>query len=155
MTETVEEAVGAAIGALRNRERTTVEIHEWLLSKGYAVAETGEAIARLVEIGELDDERFAIAFAEDKRTLAGWGSERIEAALNERGLPADLSARAAAAERRQELERAVTQLFKRGRSIDDDSARSSALGYLTRRGYPYELAYDAVRRASAGDDARC
>jgi SOS response regulatory protein OraA/RecX len=28
----------------------------------------------------------------------------------------------------------------------DEAARVRALGYLTRRGYEYELAYDAIRR---------
>ena len=53
-------------------------------------------MAELIELGELDDERFAFAFAEDKRELAGWGAERIEAALLDRGLDRALAERACA-----------------------------------------------------------
>jgi len=31
--------------------------------------------------------------------------------------------------------------------LSDERARARALAHLTRRGYEYELAYDAVRRA--------
>ena len=44
------------------------------------------AVARLTEIGELDDERFARRYAEDKRELRGWGAERIREALASRGV---------------------------------------------------------------------
>ena len=36
-------------------------------------------------IGELDDERFAHRYAEDKRELSGWGSERIRARTGREG----------------------------------------------------------------------
>ncbi len=154
ITDRVEEAVGAAIGAQRRRERTTAEMLDWLLEKGYGRDDSEEAVAQLVELGELDDERFALAYADDKRVLSGWGSERIEAALSERGLGAALVARAACEERDQELGRAVDQLLRRGMGVSDEIGRSKALGYLTRRGFTYELAYEAVRRAEVDDGAR-
>ena len=49
-----------------------------------APTEIEAAIARLTEIGELDDERFACRYAEDKRELRGWGPERIREALGSR-----------------------------------------------------------------------
>lgn len=152
--DAVEEAVGAAIGALRRRERTCSETVEWLESKGYGSDDAQDAVAKLVEIGELDDERFAIAFAEDKRALAGWGSARIETALIDRNLPPSLIARVVAEERDSELDRAVSQLRRRASGLDDDAGRARALGYLTRRGFSYELSYEAVRRASVDEPAR-
>lgn len=149
-----EEAVGAAIGALRRRERTSAEIREWLETKGYGPDDCQDAIDQLIEMGELDDERFAFAFAEDKRVLSGWGSERIESALCERGLSSALVARAVEEGRDSELERAVELLSRRIARIDDDAERAKALGYLTRRGYGYEIAYEAVRRASVDESAR-
>ena len=142
-----ERATGAAIAALRRRERTVAELHAWLCERGTEEELAGEVVAELVETGELDDERFAHAFAEDKRALSGWGAERIEAALVDRGLGRSLAERAAGEPREAQLERAVGLLSRRDDDLADEAGRARALGYLTRRGYEYELAYDAIRRA--------
>ena len=139
-------ALRAAIAALRRRERTVAELHAWLCDRGTDEELAGEVVAELVEIGELDDERFAHAFAEDKRALSGWGAERIEAALVDRGLGRSLAERAASEPRDAQLERAAELLRRRDDDLMDEAARARALGYLTRRGYEYELAYDAIRR---------
>ena len=142
-----EEALNKAIGALRRRERTSAELHAWLGERGIDEDLVEEVIAELVEVGELDDERFAHAYAEDKRALSGWGSERIEAALAERGLGRSLAERAASEPREAQLERAVAALERRGEDLSEESGRTRALSFLTRRGFEYELAYDAIREA--------
>jgi len=147
----LQDALGKALGALRRRERTAAELHRWLTERGCSEDLTEEIVAELVEIGELDDERFARAYAADKRELSGWGGHRIAAALTERGVGAALAERAAAEPREAELERAVGLVDARGEDLADERARARALAHLTRRGYDYELAYEAVRRAEAAD----
>lgn len=146
----LESALAAALAALRRRERTVAELRAWQLGRGVEGELAEAVIAELLELGELNDPRFASAFAADKRDLAGWGSERIAASLRERGIAAELVERACAEERDAELERAVRQLDARGGVGDSDAERSRALAFLTRRGYGYELAYDAIRAAGAG-----
>lgn len=143
----LEAALTAALGSLSRRERTVEEMREWLLERGFAPELVGEAIGQLVELGELDDQRFAFAFAADKRDLAGWGSERIAQGLLDRGLSRDLVERASAEEREAQVRRAAEQLAQRGGGLDAERERSRALAFLTRRGYDYELAYDAIRLA--------
>lgn len=143
----LQEALSRALGALRRRERSVAELHRWLRERGCEDELAEQVVAELVELGELDDERFAYAYAADKRELSGWGAERIAAALTGRGIAAALAERAAAESREDELERAVRQVAVRGEELDDDRGRSRALAHLTRRGYGYELAYEAVRRA--------
>lgn len=145
----LQEALGRALGALRRRERSSAELHRWLRERGCGEELAEEVIAELIELGELDDERFAHAYAADKRELSGWGAQRIEAALVERGIGAALAERAAAEPRAAELERAVRLVAARDEDLDDDRARARALSRLTRRGYGYELAYEAVRRAES------
>lgn len=138
-------ALNAAVGALQRRERTVRELHEWMLGRGLEGDLVDDVLAELVEVGELDDERFAFAFAADKRELSGWGSERIEAALVDRGLDRSLAERAAGEPRDSQLERAAELLRRRGEPLEDEGSRTRALSFLTRRGYEYELAYDAIR----------
>ena len=77
----------------------------------------------------------------------GPGADR--GALAERGVSEELIEECCGGEDREELiERASEALLQRGDTLDDDGGRSRALGFLTRRGYEYEVAYDAIRAAS-------
>ena len=142
------DAFELAIGALGRKERTRAELAGWLAARDVPADEVETTIERLTEAGELDDERFARRYAEDKRELRGWGPERIREALAAKGLPPDLVSRALGAESREaEIERASALLRRRGGPLADDADRARALAFLTRRGYDYEAAYEAVRAA--------
>jgi len=141
------DAFTRGLGALRRRERTVSELHDWLAERGFEPIEAEVAVTRLIELGELDDERFAQRFAEDKRELSGWGSGRIRETLLARGVAPELVERALAGDAPdQQVERAVSLLRTRGAALADDSERAKALSFLARRGYELELAYEAVRR---------
>ena len=115
-----------------------------------ASEEIEATIGRLTEVGELDDERFALRYAEDKRELRGWGGERIREALASRGVaPALVELALEADSHGAQVERASDLLARRGRPLAADADRARALGYLTRRGYAYEVAYEAIRLAAA------
>ena len=75
-----------AVRALSHKERSAAELATWLARRDVAAADVETVIDRLTAIGELDDERFARLFAEDKLELAGWGSERVREALLARGI---------------------------------------------------------------------
>jgi regulatory protein len=143
------DAFEVALAALRHRERTTAELTAWLERRGYGAAEIEGAVDRLTDAGELDDERFAWRYAEDKRELRGWGAERIREALLSRGLPPSLAEAAVEGDSHEaQVDRARQLLAGRGQSLGRDADRARALGYLTRRGYEYEIAYEAIRLAS-------
>lgn len=145
-----EAAMVAAVGALRRRERTVAELRDWLAGRGVGGEVLDGVIADLLAVGELDDVRFAHGFAADKRELSGWGPERIEATLIERGLERSLAEDAAREDRDEQLDRATAQLRQRFPALVDDGERARALAFLGRRGYDYEIAYDAIRRAARG-----
>lgn len=143
-----EDAFERAVGALGQRERTTAELEAWLAERGHPAAEIDAAVERLIAIGELDDERFARRYAEDKRLLAGWGPDRIARTLERRGVPRKhIMAVLEGDDESAQLERATSLLLGRGMSCDTKHERERALGLLVRRGYSLELAYDAVRAA--------
>jgi regulatory protein len=142
------DAFEAALFALRRKERTTAELAALLEGRGYNPQEVADAIARLAEAGELDDERFARRYSEDKRELRGWGPERIRAALEARGVPSGLAEAALEADTHEaQVGRARELLEARGRQLGTDGGRARALGFLTRRGYDYETAHEAIRQA--------
>jgi regulatory protein len=138
-----------ALRALSRREHTVAELRALLAKREADPAEAEEAIERLVEIGQLDDERYASLFAQDKRELNGWGPGRIREALIEKGVARSIAEAAAGGESQDELaERAADLLNRRNDDLDDDSGRGRALAFLARRGYELEVAYAAVRLAA-------
>jgi regulatory protein len=137
-----------AVRAISRRERTVAEVRAWLGEREVDPGEAEEAIQRLIEMGQLDDERYAALFSQDKRELFGWGPGRIREALVEKGVDAGIAATAAGGESADELaERAADLLEDRGDALGDDSGRGRALAFLARRGYELEVAYAAVRLA--------
>ena len=143
----LQAALEVAYRQLGRRDRTAAELRWYLRRRELDEAAIDGAIAVLIEQGYLDDGRYAMRFAEDRRTLDGWGSERIARRLEDAGVAPELIAAAVGAQDGEdELEAAVSLLRRRLTAPpDDDRARERALGLLVRRGYELELAYDAVR----------
>jgi regulatory protein len=147
--ERSHDALRTALSALRHKERTTAELAAWLRDRCFGEAEVDAAIASLIEAGELDDRRFARRYAQDKRELGGWGPARIREALAARRVPPALVEAALEEDSdRAQLDRASELLAKRFQELTAERDRARALSFLTRRGYDYEVAYDAVRRAA-------
>ena len=119
-----------------------------LLGRSVEEEDAEAAVVELCAQGYLDDARFARRFAEDRRSLDGWGPERIERALLTAGVDPELIAAALGSrDSGDELVAAVSVLRTRLRSVPaDERGRQRALALLVRRGYELDLAYDAVRR---------
>ncbi len=144
------EPLEAALRALNRRDYAVAELCSWLEGKAFDREEIEPVIEELVATGALDDERFARLFSEDKRELQGWGPERIAAGLAERGIEqALIDAYSSVEDYGGQIERARDLLQERGMTLDDERARGRALGLLTRRGYSYDAAYDAIRGLAA------
>ena len=143
------EAFELAVAAIARKERTAAELAEVLAGRGVDDDVAASVLNRLAEIGELDDERFAHAYARDKRELRGWGPDRIRAALVERGVDRPTAEAASVEPHAAQAERAASMLADRGEPLEDDAARGRALAYLARRGFDSDVAYEAVRRAAA------
>lgn len=159
-------ALSLALVYLGRRERTCEEVRRRLAREQLAPEVIEEALASLGEDGLLDDARYARLFTQDKRTLEGWGSERIRRALRERGIErelvedalaeelsppeAELPDEPAAAGAHGELARALALLRQRfPQPPGDRRERDRALGMLLRKGYDSEVAVDALARHAA------
>ena len=146
--ESLETALQRAYRYLGHRDRTVAELQRYLIGKGVGEDLADEAIAELVEQGYVDDARFARQFAEDRRRLDSWGSERIERRLRELGVGREEIAAALAVvdAGSSEVDAALALLRRRFPAPPEtDRDRDRALGMLVRRGYDLELAYDAIR----------
>ena len=142
-----ERAIHLAYKALASRDRTVSEVRSYLERKRVGPRAIEAAVEELTEGGFLDDARFARRYAEDKRSLDLWGSERIAGDLRRRGIEPQLVDQACGASTRSdELASALVLLGERvPRAPASDRERDKAWRLLVRRGYESEIAYEAVR----------
>jgi regulatory protein len=146
----LQHALDLGFRYLGHRDRTVLEMRRHLESKRVEPETIDAALAELGRMGNLDDARFARLFAEDRRTLDGWGPERIERRLTQMGVDPELIAAVTARDPQDELDAALDVLRRRlAQPPEDDRGRDRALGLLVRRGYDLDTAYAAVRRFSA------
>jgi regulatory protein len=144
--ERLQEAITRAYRYLNRRERTRAEMRAHLEGAGIDAREVEQAIAALVDDGQLDDARFARLLVQDKRELEGWGSDRIRQVLLARGVEPELIEDALAEQSAgTEMERALELLRRRFPvPAQDRRERERALGMLVRKGYDVDLALDAL-----------
>ena len=132
---------------MSQRERTVAEVRTFLERKRVEPVDIDEAVTELREAGFLDDADYARRFAEDKRQLERWGSERIARELQRRGITRDLIETTLVDRTREaELRTAVMVLEQRfPEPPRDDRERDRAWSQLVRRGYDVDIAYEALR----------
>ncbi|HEX8103554.1 MAG TPA: regulatory protein RecX [Solirubrobacteraceae bacterium] len=146
--ERLQHARDIAWRALGRRDRTEAELADTLTAKRVDPETVATVLGELREGGYVDDARYAQRFAEDRRRLDAWGSDRIERRLRELGVDSELVAAAVGQQDgADELAAAVALLERRfAAPIETPRDRDRALGMLVRKGYELELAYDALRR---------
>jgi regulatory protein len=150
-----ERAIQLGYRAVGYRDRTVAELRTFLERKRVEPEAIADAVEELTAAGFLDDPRFARRFADDKRELELWGTERIARDLHRRGIAPDLIERVVADRSREaELDTALVLLEQRLPPPRDDRERDRAWRLLVRRGYDSEVAYEAVRRHESGGDQR-
>jgi len=152
--ERLEHARAVAWRALNRRERTELELRGILAEKRVAPEEAAVVVGELLEGGFIDDAGYAQRFADDRRRLDAWGSERIERRLRALGVaPEHIAAAVGEQDQGDELEAALALLRRRVPAVPaTPRERDRALGMLVRKGYELELAYDALRRYAGADD---
>jgi regulatory protein len=123
------------------------ELRSYLERKRVEPEAIEHAVGELTAAGYLDDARFARRFAEDKRHLERWGSERIGRDLRRRGVPPDFIEVALSGQERDEELRAAIELLAMRMPVPPVGARERERAWrmLVRKGYEAELAHDAVR----------
>jgi regulatory protein len=142
----LQRALGIAYRYLNRRERTVAEVQARLEREALDETAVAAAVTMLIEDGYLDDCRYARVFAEDKRRLDEWGSERIRRTLQARGVGRDTIEQALSAQGPEsELEQALVLLRRRfPHPPVERRERDRALGMMLRKGYDSELAVDAL-----------
>ena len=150
-----EKTMTRALKLLSYKPRSVAEMRARLNEKEWADAQVVEqVIARLIELGYLDDEQFAARYADARLTVKPLGRTRLRRDLQRRKVSAQVVEQAleqAYAEHSEE-ELIARAIAKRTRLKGAPATREETkklFDYLIRRGFSYDLVMRKVREASA------
>ena len=149
-----------AVGYLARRAASSAELAVKLRAKAANPADVDHSIARLREIGYLNDERFAESFVTWRVENEGFGKARLLSDLRARRVPSSLAEPAVeqALEGRNEsdmadawIRRRMPRLLAEGK-IEDQRKLASAWRRLRRAGFSSAAALGALKRLAAKPD---
>ncbi len=139
----------AAYRYLARRPRSRAEMEARLHEKGFDKAVVSETLTGLVSLGYVDDEKFALQWAENRIRLRNFGRRRIERELREKGIDGEVVRSALAGllgpdEERETAEKAAGKKMQAMRSLDAETRRRRLAGYLERKGFSYEVIREII-----------
>ncbi len=153
-----ERTMKRAFNLLSAKPRSIAELRERLLEKPWAESEIVErVIARLQELGYLNDQQYAEQFANSRLTVKPIGKTRLRRDLQRKKLSATVINQAVENVYESHDEEALIEqaIAKRTRLRGKPTTREESkklLDYLLRQGFGYDLAMRKVRAAGKVDD---
>ena len=142
---------------LASKPRSVAELRERLLERPSTTTEIVETvIARLREYGYLDDDRFAVGYAQWKVKQRPIGRRRLERELTMKKVDRSTAGEAldqVYAETPEEdlIDQAVEKRIRLRGAPKTRAEAKSLFDHLLRQGFPFELVSDKVRAASRID----
>ena len=140
-----------AMKYLTVKDRTVSEMQKYLDEKDFGEADIDAAIARLIELGLLNDARYAQRFVEKRLAAKPVSKRHLYEQLRGHGVgTAEIEAALASVDTDDELSNAcaVAEKFARQfRELEPEKRRERVLSRLISRGYSYDTAAKALNAA--------
>jgi len=138
------------------QERSHKETIEKLYTFALRKPQVEQLVAKLIEDGYLNEERFAIQYAGGKFRMKQWGKKKIEQGLKERQVSSYCIKKALKqiddadyektllriAEKKWQLLKTERNIFTKMRKLQD---------YLLQKGYEYEWVNDVTKKLKEGN----
>ncbi len=141
-------AMAAALRLLGHRARSVAELRTRLLRQDYSPAIVERVVARLKELGYLDDAAFAQRWVETRQRTSPRGTLLLQRELRQHGIAghvAEQAVAAAAGDAYAQARRAAAPRLARLARTDFETFARRLGGFLTRRGFPAGVVYAVVR----------
>ena len=142
-----EQALEKALTFLERRDRTEAEVREKLAKAGFGAEAADAALAKLIEIGYVNDADYAARYAE-ALAQKGRGRLRIREEMRRKGLPEELARNTLedGYSREREAETALAEARKAFSELPPEllhtqprKAAEKVSRRLVSRGFPYEV----------------
>lgn len=153
--EAILRARSIAQGYLAHAPRTAYQVRKRLAGRGFSGHEIDRVIRDLMDLGHIDDRKYAAEYAAARFNHKGYGPERIRHELLADGVPNDdISAAIAANFNPENLAIRGKMMLEKFQSRVHGTLperKKKLTGYLIRRGYGYNMARDLVQDVLAQD----
>lgn len=140
-------ALEAALRLLSYRQRSEQELRRRLREKGFAKPPVDESIARLRELGYVNDASFARFYTETQQSSRPRSQRLLTVELRRRGVEASVAEEATldVSDEDAAYDAASRRLRSLG-GLEYDRFRERLGGFLTRRGFSYDIARRTIDR---------
>ena len=143
-------AMESAVRLLSYRPRSEQELRQRLARKSFAQPVIQRTLHRLRELGYLDDNAFARFWTESRQASRPRAKRVVAGELRMRGIPREAIEEATAAiEDEEEAYRAAGRRLRLLGGLEYQAFRERLGGFLTRRGFSYDVARRAIDRCWA------
>lgn len=137
--DAAEQAYQNALRYLSYRPRSEAEVRTYLARRGVDPTLIESVLARLRDLGLVDDEAFARAWVENRGTFRPRGRRALKAELRQKGIAPHLIERALAEVDEEQLAlQAGAKALRRYARLAWPAFRQKMGAYLARRGFDYE-----------------
>ncbi len=143
-------ALEAALRLLSYRPRSEGELRERLVRKGFVRAIVDDTLARLRELGYLDDAAFARFWTETRQAAQPRSGRLLRTELRRRGVPHEVAEEATAEVADDEAAyEAASRRLRALRGLEYPKFRERLGRFLTSRGFSYGVARRTIERCWA------
>lgn len=154
--QSYQDAYLVAMRLLNYRMRTERELSQRLQKKTFDTKTIKRVIAKLIEIGMIDDSRFAEAFVAGKVALKPIGKRELQRKLRERGVSNEASQKVLSTIGDDETQaalamRAAELKMPSLRRYDTKKRQEKLIAFLARRGFDWDVIKRVVRKVLDGD----
>ncbi len=142
-----EKAYQQALKLLSYRPRSEAEVRKKLEQRGTPESMIAEVLERLRRSGLIDDARFARDWTENRSEFRPRGRRALTMEMRQRGVDDEAIAQAVTGLDEDALAyQAAVKYSRRLDGLDWQAFRRKLIGFLSRRGFNYEVSAPVVRR---------
>jgi regulatory protein len=151
--DTLEKAKQRAIHLLNYRPRSVKEVRQRLKKAQVSAEATEEVIARLKDVGLLDDEAFSKTWVESRLRASPRGRRMIEWELRRKGVsPEQITAALEDVDDVTTALRAAEKRLPRLAGLDARERKRKLADFLARNGFGYDVVEETLQRIESLDD---
>lgn len=137
-----------AIRFLGYRARSRMEVVRHLRDKGYSAEVVMDTVARLQNEQYLDDEAFARFWLENREQFRPRSQQALRYELRQKGVVDEVIETVLVDLDEDKLAwAAVEGKLDRWKSLEEQEFKNKVIGYLSRRGFNYDIIRDVIDRA--------
>jgi regulatory protein len=144
-----EVAFQKALSLISHRQRTSNEIRQKLIEKGFSTSQIDEVVCKLESAGLVEDEKYAQMWVENRNSLHPRSQRMMRLELLHKGIAEEEIDKALvrSTEDAELATQAAIQQLRKYSSLDWNDFRKKLSAYLMRRGFSYGTIAPVVRSA--------